>query len=155
MAAYDQNEDVCDNYADKPDGPLPAPMQLVIDGTNLLSMNLFSKNPTQIIDYQSDHAALDNLAKIGTDMETAAMRLGRDGKADDAKKLLLAVYSLGENLLRERLTYDEYSRGMGLMDGAATALADLEPAGSRRAQTLRDQNSAMIGFDQTVRPAGV
>lgn len=60
---------------------------------------------------------------------------------------------MGENLVDERLTYDEYSHGIGLMDGAAKALGDLEPAGSERAKVLADQNDAMVTFDQqSVRP---
>jgi hypothetical protein len=153
IAAYNQDEDACDAYGDKPEGALPAPMQLIVDATNMLTMDLFIKNPAAIVDYNSDHAGLDTLAKIGQDMESAALRLQRQGKPDDAKKLLLAVYSLGEGLLRERLTYDEYTRGMGLMNGAATALADMEPPGSHGAEELNNQASAMVGFDQTnVRP---
>jgi hypothetical protein len=153
IAAYEADSDACDQYADKPDGPPPGPMQSVIDATNLSSMNLFGKNPSAIVNYQSDHAPLEDLSKLGAEMETAGLRLARDGKPSEAKRLFLAVYSLGENLLGERLNYDEYSHGIGLMDGAATALADLEPGDSQHANMLRNQSKEMVSFDQTsVRP---
>jgi hypothetical protein len=153
IAAYQQDEDGCDGYGEKPEGALPAAMQDVVDATKMVQMELFVRDPSAVIDYSSDHAGLDSLGRIGQEMESAALRLGRAGKADDAKKLLLGVYALGEGLVRERLTYDEYERGMGLMNGAATGLAELEPVGSHRAQELNDQASAMVTFDQTsVRP---
>jgi len=142
--------DTCDDYSQKPDGPPPQAMQLVLDATRLSQMNLFAKNPGSVIDYQSDHPELDSLAKIGQEMESAALRLERDGKTDDARKFLAAAYALGANLLRERVDYDEYSHGMGLMDGATTALAEMEPAGSPRALVLQGQESAMEGYDHDV-----
>jgi hypothetical protein len=147
-AMYLNDPDSYDDYAQKPDGPPPPAMQLVIDATHLSSMNLFAKDPASLIDYQSDHPDLDSLAKLGQQMEAAGMRLERAGKNEDARKFLLAAYALGANLLRERIDYDEYSHGMGLMDGAATALAEMEPANSPKAQMLLDQASAMVSFDQ-------
>jgi hypothetical protein len=147
-AAYLQDSDAVDDYAQKPEGPPPPAMQLVIDATHLSGMNLFAKDPASVIDYQSDHPELDSLGKIGQEMEAAGLRLERAGKAEDARKFLLAAYALGVNLLRERVDYDEYSHGMGLMDGATTALAEMEPANSPRAQMLQDQGNALLSFDQ-------
>ena len=138
-AAYQENSDVCDEYAQKPEGPPPPAMQLVLDATHFSGMDLFAKNPGLIIDYQSEHPPLDNLVKLGNEMESAALLLNRAGKADEGRKFLEAAYSLGENLYRERLDYEEFSRGMGLMDGAMTGLAEMEPANSEGAERLQDQ----------------
>jgi hypothetical protein len=145
---YESDPDTCDDYAQKPDGPPPPAMQSVLDATHLSSMILFAKDPAGIIDYQSDHPELDSLAKLGQEMEAVGLRLQRTGKNDDARKFLFAAYALGANLLRERIDYDEYSHGMGLMDGATTALAEMEPPNSPKAQTLQDQANAMVSFDQ-------
>jgi len=140
VANFDDDGGACDDYAQKPQGPLPG-------------MNLFAKDPASIVDYQADHPALENLARLGADMETAALLLNRNGQTDDARKFLQAAYALGRNLFLERVDYDEFSKGMGLMDGATTVLAEMEPADSSRRQMLTDQQAALIDFnDQRVRP---
>jgi hypothetical protein len=148
-AAINQNDpDACDDYSQNLRGAPPPAMQLVLDATHLSQMNLFGKDPGSIIDYQSEHPELDGLARIGQEMESAALRLQRAGKMDEARTFLLAAYALGLNLLRERVDYDEYSHGMGLMDGATTALAEMEPADSPKARMLQDQENALVSFDQ-------
>jgi hypothetical protein len=122
-------------------------MRLLLDATHFSSMNLFAKNPGLIVDYESDHPPLDNLVKLGGEMESAALLLNRSGKTEEARKFLQAAYALGQNLYRERLDYDEFSRGMGLMNGATTALAEMEPAGSPDRNLLQDQQAAMVKFD--------
>jgi hypothetical protein len=152
-AAYADDSDACDDYARKPVGPAPAPMQMVLDAANLFEMNLFARAPGKIIDYQSDHQELDNLALVGQQMESAAILLDRARQHEEAHKFLLAVYSLGLNLLHERLDYDEYSDGLKLTDGALVTLADMQPKDSAEAQTLNDEETALVNFDQnTVRP---
>jgi hypothetical protein len=147
---YQNDPDTCDDYAQKPDGPPPPAMQSVLDATHLSAMNLFAKDPASLIDYQSDHPELDSLGKIGQEMEAVGLRLERAGKPDDARKFLFAAYALGVNLLRERIDYDEYSHGMGLMDGATTALAEMEPPNSPRAQMLQTQEITMEGYNNDV-----
>ena len=93
VAAYDDNEDACDAFAKQPDGPPPPPIQLVMDATNLSQMNLFARNPQTIVDYQSDHPALDDLSKIGQDLQSAAL-LCRKDHPDQAQSLLRAAYAL-------------------------------------------------------------
>jgi len=147
-AAYQENSDLYDEYAQKPEGPPPPAMQWVLDATRLSQMNLFVKTPGDVIDYQLEHPVLDGLFKIGQEMESAALLLQRAGKHEQARDFLLGAYALGANLFRERVDYDEYSHGMGLMDGATTALAEMEPANSAKAQSLQDQETAMESFDK-------
>jgi hypothetical protein len=150
---YAEDSDACDEYGRKAEGPPPPAMQMVIDAMHFSKMDLFAKNPASIIDYQADHPDLENLSSVGEDMEKAALLLNRAGKQDEARKLLQADYAMGKNLVEERLNYDEFSHGMGRMDGALTALADLEPAGSHKAQELQDQANAMVNFEQqNIRP---
>jgi hypothetical protein len=150
---YQDDPDASDEYAQKPEGALPAPLQLVLDATRLSTMNLFAKTPTGEVDYQSDHPQLDNLSKLGQNLEAAALRLNRAGKNDQARSFLLAAYALGKNLFQERVDYDEYSHGLGLMNGALTGLSDLEPENSPKSKALQDQASAMVDFDhQDVQP---
>ena len=151
-AAYDQYEDMCDEFARKPVGPPPPPIQLVLDATHLSRMNLFAKNPQAIVDYQSDHPALDDLSKIGQDLESAALTCRKD-HPDQAMSLLQAAYSLGANLYRERVDYDEFSQGMGLMNGAVTAMAEMEPPDSSRQKLLQAQQQKILEFyESNVKP---
>jgi hypothetical protein len=151
-AAYDQNEDACDAFARNPVGPPPPPMQLVMDADSLSRMNLFAQNPQAIVDYQSNHPALDNLSKIGQDLQSAAL-LCRKDHPDQARKFLRAAYSLGANLYRERVDYDEFSQGMGLMNGAITAMAEMEPADSSRQKLLQTQQQKILDlYDGNVKP---
>ncbi|MGA2443165.1 MAG: hypothetical protein ABSH08_19605 [Tepidisphaeraceae bacterium] len=148
IAAYDENEDACDEFAKKPVGPPPPPIQLVMDATNLSQMNLFAKNPQTIVDYQSNHPALDKLSKLGQDLQSAAL-LCRKDHPDQAMNLLRAAYALGANLYRERVDYDEFSQGMGLMNGAITAMAEMEPADSSRQKLLQTQQQQVLDFYET------
>jgi hypothetical protein len=153
VSDFDDEANACDDFAQKPQGPVPRPMQLVIDAMHLAQMNLFAKDPGSVVDYLSDHPVLDNLARLGADMENAALLLNRGGQTDDARKFAQAAYALGRNLLLERVDYDEYSKGMGLMDGATTVLAEMEPDKSDRRQSLDGQQTALVDFNDTrVRP---
>jgi hypothetical protein len=82
-------------------------------------------------------------------MESAALLLNRAGKMDEGRAFLEGVYALGESLYRERLDYEEFSRGMGLMDGAMTGLAEMEPVGSAARKRLEDQEAAMVAFERS------
>jgi hypothetical protein len=148
ISLFDDNADACEEFAQKPEGPVPQPMQLLLDATHLSTANFFARNPGLLIDYQAEHPSLDNLGKLGQEMESVALLLNRSGKTDDGRKFLQAAYSLGENLYRERLNYEEFSRGIGLMNGATTALAEMEPAGSPDRKLLEDQQAATVAFDQ-------
>jgi hypothetical protein len=149
ISLFDDNSDECEEFARKGEGPVPRPMQLLLDATYLSGMNLFAGHPELILDYQSEHPALDDLSKLGQEMESAALLLNRSGKGDQARAFLLAAYALGENLYQERLNYDEFSRGMGLMNGAVTVLAEMEPDGSATRKQLLDQQAASVGFDRS------
>ncbi|MGD0389590.1 MAG: hypothetical protein ABSC42_11605 [Tepidisphaeraceae bacterium] len=151
-AAYDDNEDACDEFAKNPVGPPPPPIRLVMDATNLSQMNLLAKNPQAVVDYQSDHPALDDLSKIGQDLQSAALRCRKD-HPEQAMDLLRAAWSLGANLYQERVDYDEFAQGMGLMNGALTAMAEMEPADSSRQKLLQMQQQQILDFyDSRVRP---
>jgi hypothetical protein len=152
-ALYQSDPDSCDDFTTKPDGPPPAAMQQILDAAHLSSMNLFAKDPAGLIDYQSDHPVLDGLSKLGEEMNAVALRFKQAGKPNDARNFLTAVYALGVNLVRERLDYDEFSHGTGLMDGALQGLQELEPVGSSKAQDLQSRQDAMTNFNQqTVQP---
>jgi hypothetical protein len=144
---YQDDSDACDEYARTASGPLPPPMQAVVGAAHFSQMNLFSKDPSSQIDYQSDHPQLDNLAKVGQDMEAAALLLRRAGKFQESRQLLDAAYAMGLNLLRERVNHDEYFQGMGVMDGALTGLSELESDSSQK-QSLLAQADGMVNYDQ-------
>jgi hypothetical protein len=148
IATYEDAADDCEQFAQSPHGPPPVPMRHVLDAAHRSTMHLFDKDPASIVDYESDHPPLDNLAKIGSEMESAALLLERQKQTEDARTYLAAAYALGRNLYNERVDYDEYVRGMGLMDGATTALSDLEGPGAPRGRALADRQSDLVKYDQ-------
>ena len=149
LAAYDA--DACDAFAKNPAGDPPKSMQLVLNAADKTTMDLLAENPGQIINYQSEHPALENLEQLGRAMDRAGLMLRLKKQTQPARQYFQAVYGLGSALYAERLCYDEYLKGMGLMDEAATGLAELEDQ-PRRSQ-LQQHVAAMVDYDaQKVRP---
>lgn len=145
---FDDTSDDCEQFAQNPQGSPPKPMQDVLDAAHCSTMHLFDADAGAIVDYQTDHPPLDNLAKIGSEMESAGLLLSRRGKSADATAFLAAAYALGRNLFLERIDYDEYSRGLGLMDGAMTAQAEMDGADTPGGRYLSDRQADLLKYDQ-------
>jgi hypothetical protein len=145
IAAYEANTDACDQYAQNPVDPAPQAIQLILSAAEKSIARLFITNPSQIVDYQTDHPPLDDLCELARTIDRAALLLLRQGKTDAARGYFQSVYALGEKLYDERLTYDEYSKGLSLMNESTIGLSECE-RGDQAAQ-LQKQEAAMRDYD--------
>jgi hypothetical protein len=142
---YQANTDPYDQFAQNPADPPPLAVALILDAAGKSSAQIFSDHPSEIVDYQADHSTLDQLCDLGRVLERAGLVYHLRKQNDMAEKYFQAVYALGQRLYDERITYDEYSKGVALMNEAAVALADSSPPD--RAQQLRDFEGKMRDYD--------
>lgn len=101
--------------------------QLVL-GTHCRDMTLWSKSPAELINWDRDKEPLVALQKVG---HVTALRALAALKANDpsaANAYAEAAFALGAKLVRERLVYDEFEAGLGLMGEAAPTLRDAAKA---------------------------
>lgn len=122
--------------------PLEPDMELLVRAGECGRMDLFAKNPGEVVNYANRKPVLPELQQAGAvGVGVAALWLTPDsnsgsntkkgkgkGKAepvDPAKgrRLLEAVFHLGRFLAEERVSFDEYRIGVDLMGSAAHTLA--------------------------------
>lgn len=153
-AVYPDNSDACEDFAKHPaDGAPPQPIQLVLDAMHQRGVVVLANDPGQLINYTQHNPALEAMEELGHVMDAAGLMFFQQKKLEDARRFYHAVYALGLRLYDERLDYDEYLAGMGLMNEATAGLGECEPAGSAARQQLEQQESAVASFDQDhVRP---
>jgi hypothetical protein len=143
--AYDARPEACESFASDPTGDVPRAFQLVLDATGQIAGNFFIRNPADLIDYQTDHPALQTLEDIGHLMNHTALLLHQQKQEGKAIQFFQAAHALGENLYAERLTFDEYTTGLGLMDEAIAGLAECEE--NPRKGDLETLETAMRDYD--------
>lgn len=145
LVDYQANTDAYDQFAQNPIDPAPPAIQLMLTASGKATANLFLNHPAEIVDYQTDHPSLDQLCDLGRTMDQAALRLATGHKTDQARRYYQAVYALGEKLYDERLTYDEYSKGLSLMNESTIGLSECA-TGDLQTQ-LQHQETAMRDYD--------
>jgi hypothetical protein len=143
--AYQSNTDPYDTFAQNPSDPPPPAVALILDASGKSTAKIFADHPVEIVDYQADHPALDQLVDLARLIDRAGLKLKLINQTDKAKQYFKSVYALGEKLYDERLTYDEYSKGLSLMNESTVALADCEPPD--RGADLRKLEGAMRDYD--------
>ncbi len=94
-------------------------IELIVSATPCSGMSLFTEHPEELINYDSDKAALKALEKLAT--ITLQMTL-RQKQPADALRYADAVFSLGAKLFNERVTVAEMQLGLGLMRGGGRAI---------------------------------
>jgi hypothetical protein len=133
-------------FVQNPNGAPPESIDLVLQGSNLSQCNLFVKKPAELVNYDRQHDAVDTLAVLETDVATAGMKLCATGNTAEGKKYLQAAFALGAKLANERVTYDEYSKGLGFMNGALEELANY--ASPDEKARLLAAESALVDYDK-------
>lgn len=151
--AYPDTSDECEEFARHPDGTPPTAIGLVLDATHQRGVIVFAEDPGRIINYASTNPSLDALNDLGHAIDAAGLMLVKKKKVDDARRFYRAVYALGLRLYDERLDYEEYAAGLGLMNEATIGLAECEPKDSSVAADLQQQEATVSDFEQSrVRP---
>ena len=148
-AAYPDSADACEDFAKHPaDAAPPQAIQLVLDATHQSGLAVFANDPGQLINYTEHNPTLEALNDLGHTIDAAGLMLFKQKKPEDAQRFYRGVYALGLRLYDERLDYDEYLVGMGLMNEATAGLAECESADSPARDELTKQESAVAAFDQ-------
>ncbi|MGA2584152.1 MAG: hypothetical protein ABSG31_12810 [Tepidisphaeraceae bacterium] len=142
--AYESQQGQCDQFADKPIGDPPAPIAQILSAAGTKCDSIFAGNPSAIVNYDAEHPPLDDLQQLGSDMDKIGLILLHRHQADDAKRYFTAVYALGWGMYSERLNYDEYQKGMGLLNESSQGLAECEPAS---ATELSQASDSRVRFD--------
>lgn len=151
---FSDNSQACEDFAHQPDtAAMPPVITMVVDATHQRGVAVFADDPGRIINYTEHNPSLDALNDLGHLIDAAGLMSFKQKKLDDARKFYRAVYSLGLRLYDERLDYEEYVVGMGLMNEATVGLAECEPADWKLRNDLENQETAVAAFDQErVRP---
>lgn len=164
---YDANKQPCDTFfqaigKSAGDPAPPGPIALILKGAACKSLALFSPSPQELVNYDSRLPTLEALGKVGDDTVSAGMaykaRVAKDpseeAKHDREKAMeyFQAAFALGQKLYHERITFDEYSVGVGAMAAAAEEMAAIsqDPA---RAQELKAFDEGRLKYeDDHVKP---
>jgi hypothetical protein len=147
IAGFNDASGACEDFADNAKEPAPGPMQFILQATALQNMNLFAADPGKLIDCGGEHPPLDSLSTLGQEMNQAGERMRLDKNLDGARRYGIAVFALGRHLYQERVDFDEYLKGLGLMDGALTLLAECEPSDSARRSVLEEYQVALGAYN--------
>jgi hypothetical protein len=150
---YIEQQGAINTFIQDPSGDPPESIQLVLAAVGKSSATLFIRDPSQIVNYDAAHPHLDNLQELGNAVAQAGEALRLAKKPDDARRYFIASYVLGTTMVRERLVFDEYTKGVGLMDESLAGLGECEPAGSARIAEYDNLSHALVDFDtKNVRP---
>jgi len=116
----------------------------LVQASDCIEARLFEADPSQIVNYRSERPPLDGLRTLGACARRAGQLLQREGRTEQAMRLYEAVFSLGDKLYRERLTYAQLDAGLSMMAEAATLIGALsESSGeTQRALACRKFNEA-------------
>jgi hypothetical protein len=126
----------------------------LVDATHLQTMNLFAAEPQEVVSYDAERAPLEAIYHVGKAALREAALLRRDDP-DQTKRLYEAVFSLGVKLYRERVVFDELSKGEDLMGTAAAGLQQLaqHDKDTARATALQQfNNNRLSEYQATIQP---
>ena len=115
----------------------------LVAATNCPTMDLFASKPAEIINYDQDVPALDDLQVLAKVAEYVVTLAAYDKDYKTADKYAAAVLGLGYHLYQERLTYGELEAGISLMGTGSEALKEVaQKAGDKPAA------AAQLTFNQ-------
>ena len=124
---YHAHRSAYDQLTQSKDYDLAAVEQLkglddLVAATSCPTMDLFRSKPEEIINYEQNVPALDDLKALGDAAAYVVTLAAYDKDYDTARKYATAVLALGFHLYQERLTYDELADGISLMGTGSAAL---------------------------------
>lgn len=115
-------------------------LDLLVKGAQAPKMNLFAKDPKEVVNYENTKPLLDELNRLGKAAgQVAASYYGKDGDGKDpakAKRYAEAAFHLGRNLYEERQAFAEYQVGHDVMTNAAGIMAKRTHKDSPKAAEL-------------------
>lgn len=127
-------------------------LPLFLEAGDCSRMTLFESNPKQLVNYSNGSADLEAIFKIADAANTIGLGFVVDGKLDEAKPYFISVFSLGQHLFDERVTWREMKSGMSVMSNAIRNLARVadEAHDSARGDLLRKDQEALDRYRDTL-----
>ena len=124
----------------------------LVEATHCRKLTLFSSEPKQVMNFDSEIEPIAALQKIGILTVNRALALNLDKDYPGATKYAEAAFALGAKMFNERVRFDEMEAGLGLMGSAGTVLMKVATAqgDSGRAEQLKkfdDARKAYAGRD--------
>jgi hypothetical protein len=161
LAAFNDSTSACEDFAQKPVdqssaqsanpspvAKLPKAFQLLRVAGQKSSAAIFSADPGRIINYQSDHPDLESLSQLGELANKAGLILLRiDNQPKEGRAFFLDANALGRAMYLERLNFDEYYKGLGLLTASLQCLAECEPEGSQQKKDFLWQIQILTNYD--------
>jgi hypothetical protein len=120
----------------------PKAVQLLAQASRCSRMTLFSRTPSEVLNYNADTPPVEALQNIGRLANQLGLLYRIDKKPDEARRHFEAMFVLGYHLYSERLAWSEFSAGVNLMTDAAHGLAKLETDAGNTAGAASLENFA-------------
>lgn len=145
IALYEKSPALYEGFDPKTVDQLEA-VDKIAEATHCKRMTLFSKDPSAVINFESEKPPIEALRKIGkaTVNKALVLRAGKD--LDGARHYAEAVFALGTRLFNERVVYEEYDTGLGLIGDSSELLYRLanEAGDAARASQIKAFTEARI-----------
>jgi hypothetical protein len=126
----DSAESAAQQFLQSPDGPPPAALQDLLDARHCKRMRLFAADLPAVVNYQSDHAALEKLFAAGQWASRVGLWFVVHHRPADGVPYLEAAFALGRDLYGERVIFDECQKGLQLMADSTTSQSRTLPRDS-------------------------
>ena len=103
-------------------------LDLLVTAAGCASMDLFKSKPDEVVGFDTDVTALDDLGEIAKTAEHLLVLAKVDQNYDLAHKYANAVGALGYHLYKERIALVELQKGIELMGDGSAALKSIAQA---------------------------
>jgi hypothetical protein len=123
---YEANTRQYDKYFRTPrtaQAEKPKAVDLLLQASRCSGMTLFSRTPSEVLNYSPDTPAVEAIEKVGRMANQLGLLYRLDKKPAEARRHFEAMFVLGYHLYTERLAWSEFAAGVNLMADAARGLA--------------------------------
>ena len=145
IALYEKSPALYASFNPKTANELEA-VDKIVEATNCKSMTLFAKDPGRVINFESVKPPIEALRKIGESAANKALTLRAGKDPDGARRYAEAAFALGAKMLNERIVYEEFDAGLGIMGAASGVLIRLanDNGDTGRADQIKNFNDARM-----------
>jgi hypothetical protein len=128
---------------------MPA-LEALVEGTHCKNMTLFTRQAGKVINFEREKTPIETLRKLGEASASKALMLKAKSDKAGSQKYAEAAFALGAHMYKERVVFEEYDGGMGVMGAGTQVLLALatEAGDTARAAQLKAFNDARIKFGQ-------
>lgn len=124
ISMYEKSPSLYASFNPKTANELEA-VDKIVAAKDCKSMTLFSKDPGKVINFDPEKPPIEALRKIGDAAANKALMLRAAKDLEGARKYAEAAFSLGAKMVNERVVYEEFDAGLGIMGSASEVLIRL------------------------------